>query len=243
MERPTGRWFFVGWCALAAVGVSVPPAEAGKIVRCSDAEGKVYFTDVDCPGTHSNEGVVGDTGTSGYYDPQESYGAPRFAGQGHSVMEQAARMEARKERVKERQAAEHARSTATQGPGYWDEVAARNAMISIENERSMPNRHYKPRNAAEMAIEYNARSVAGGGRHQVRVPDVNETHVYTGPALTHQQARQKALETTGYRSYGNLTRSQRATVDAEMAKYNHLPRQPSETVQTITPQQLLLRSI
>ena len=252
MERSTGRWFFLGWCVLAAVGVSSASAEAGKIVQCTDAEGRVSFSDVGCPPDHNADGIVGntkyrDTSAQGSYRVRRSAAEPGYeapAGyrnapyaedsrgdsaveSGYSVMDQADRMEARRERVKQRQAEEYQRWKANQGPGYWDEVAARNAMVRIESERETPTGHYKPKNAAEMAIEYNTRSVAGGGRHQVRVPDVYENHVHSAPVLTYEQARQKALEATGYRSYGNLTRSQRETVDAEMAMYNYLPRESS----------------
>jgi len=170
MERSTGQRFFVGCCALAALGLLGETLWAGQIIQCTGADGRVYFTDVGCPVDHGRDGVIGDT----HFSDDPAQGPYRSSGygyveRGNSVIEQAERMEARRAQIRHRQALEYQRWRAEQGPGYWDQTAARNAMVGVD----------KPRNAAELAIQYNAKSVAGGGTHQVRVPDVYESHIHS----------------------------------------------------------------
>ncbi len=181
-----GCWerIVVAWCAAAAVGLVASTAEAGKVFRCTDAQGNLYFSDVGCPTD------VRDQGTAASAQPQAPARTEPFRGQAHnpasrhqtppapttsaySVEEQLERVEARQQQIRQRQAAEYERWQAEQGPGYWDRTAARNAMVGAD----------KPKDAAEMAIQYNANSVAGGGRHQVRVPDINKTYIYSNPRL------------------------------------------------------------
>jgi len=178
MKQPRVVWSLMGGCALAFL-VAAPAAEAGKVFQCTDAQGNLHFTDAGCPTSLQNQGAVADkqtqvaprAGHSGVQRnaPEPSYQPPPgSAGNRYSVEEQLERVEARNDQVRQRQAQEYQRWQAEQGPGYWDRTAARNAMVGAE----------KPKNAAELAIQYNADSVAGGGRHQVRVPDVYETHIH-----------------------------------------------------------------
>jgi len=160
MERSTGQRFFVGCCALAAMGLLGETGLAGQIIQCTGADGRVYFTDVGCPVGHGRDGVIGET----HFSDSPAQGPYR-----NSVIEQAELMEARRAQIRQRQALEYQRWRAEQGPGYWDQTAARNAMVGVD----------KPRNASELAIQYNAQSIAGGGTHQVRVPDVYETHIHS----------------------------------------------------------------
>jgi hypothetical protein len=46
------------------------------------------------------------------------------------------------------------------------------------------------------------------------------------PQMTYEDARKKAVGDAGYRKYGQLSKSQKERVHAEMGKYNHLPPTP-----------------
>lgn len=67
------------------------------------------------------------------------------------------------------------------------------------------------------------------------------------PALSFEQAHQRALEATGYRDYERLTGLQKDRVNVEMAKHPHLPPPPPEpsTVRRTTapPPQLLINGV
>jgi hypothetical protein len=64
------------------------------------------------------------------------------------------------------------------------------------------------------------RSTGGGERRQGRAP--NEAQA-AEPVLTYEQARDRALDATGYHDYDRLSRSQQRRVDQEMNRYPHRP--------------------
>lgn len=147
---------------LVVMGMASTSSMAGQDVQiCRDADGNPYFTDAACPKGLAAEDRIYVPNAQGY--------TRRFTA--HEV-DALIRQERRIERLKAARAAEAART-----PTYEDRVAARNAAMSVRNDRDMyRHREHGPRDAAELAIEYNANSFANGGRHQVRVPDVIDRH-------------------------------------------------------------------
>ncbi len=147
---------------MVVMGMASTSSMAGQDVQvCRDADGNPYFTDKLCPDGLAAEEQVYIPNAQGY--------TRRFTAQEVNAL---LRQERRAERLKATRSAESASA-----PSYEDRVAARNAAMSVRNDRDM-YRHRKngPRDAAELAIEYNAESFAKGGRHQVRVPDVTNRH-------------------------------------------------------------------
>lgn len=174
MENTFWKWLLVSWCTVALVGLLAPTAQAGKIFRCTDAQGNLYLTDAGCPTDLQNQGTPGSSPprnppTSGHSRGQRNSQEPRaLSASGHSVEAQLDRVEARNEQVRQRRIEEYERWQAEQGLGYADRTAARNAMVGSD----------KPSDAAEMAIQYNAKSISEGGRHQVPVPNVYYPYPY-----------------------------------------------------------------
>jgi len=138
-------------------------AMAGESVSiCRDEAGNAYFTDTSCLNNLASEVTV-------YVPNAQGYSRRFSAGEVQMLID-------RDQRIRESRFNAVAPVPAT-GPSYSDRIAARNAAMSAKNSRDM-YRHRKtgPRDAAEFAIEYNAESVANGGNHQVRVPDVTNVH-------------------------------------------------------------------
>ena len=142
---------------------SVPVVQAGRIHKCTQADGSVTFSDTGCPESAADREYRGES-----VRPPSADVAPTNP---YSVMEQVRRIE-------QRGRAERLGTTVLQ------------SAPAVTNYQRGPA---------------------------------------SGAILTFEAARRRALEATGYRNYEQLTGPQQRRVNAEMAKYKHLPPQPVET--------------